>query len=258
MPYIKTKMIKIDDIEKIVKLVLSSGFIKNSDPLSLILVGKAGVGKTCIITGHNTKKSIVTTDLSKFGLIRELKEKPNLSHIVIPDFIKVTDKKQSTRKDLISTLNSATEEGLNNLSLYQSAGKFKNKKIGIITSTTKASYSQNKKAWVNIGFVSRMLIVSYDYSEKTRDEILNYIENEKYSSTKAQNIKGLKERKVETPFELNKQLEEYSKKEFRTQKQLQTLAKANALYNQRNKVIQEDIDEIIRLTKYMNENFTKI
>ena len=117
MPYIKTKMIKIDDIEKIVKLVLSSGFIKNSDPLSLILVGKAGVGKTCIITGHNTKKSIVTTDLSKFGLIRELKEKPNLSHIVIPDFIKVTDKKQSTRKDLISTLNSATEEGLNNLSL---------------------------------------------------------------------------------------------------------------------------------------------
>lgn len=251
-------MIQIEDIQKITKLVLASGFLKNQRPLSLMLIGEAGLGKTEIISHFCGKNAFFSTDLSKFGVLNILKENPSITHFIIPDFIKVTQKRRSTTDDLISLLNAFTEEGLTNFNLYNFQAKFKNRRGGIITATTSASYNQHKKNWDRIGFVSRMITCSFSYNHDTIQKIMDYIEHENFSFQEKQEKLSFKKIEVSTPFFLNKQFEKISESKFRTQKQLQTLAKCNALINHRKEVSQEDIDEVMRLSIYMNLNYTKI
>jgi len=249
-------MIKTSDIQKIVKLTLISGYIKDVAPLSLIVVGKAGVGKTENIRHWKNSKSLVITDLNYSGLVQLLIKKNTLKHLIIPDFIKITMKKSSTKDNLISFLNSCIEDGLNQIEGYFHH-KFKGRKIGIITSTTKASFTQNKKTWKNMGFTDRMLICSYSYSKKTIEEIKEYINSEKFK-TEQEDIQKLKITEVKSNKILNAYFNTEVKDSLRSLKQFQTLAKCNALNEGRNKVLKEDISEILRLCKFLNEDYTEI
>lgn len=253
------KMIKVDDIKKIVKLVLLSGYIKKHKPLSLLLVGDSGIGKTELITSYNSQRILFITDLSYMGLMKHLKDKPTLRHIIIPDFIKITKKKRATSDNLISILNALTEEGIGKISLYNFEADFKGKQLGIIIATTKASYEQHLKEWTAIGFVQRMLLCSYSYNHETTKEIIDYINSEEYlKEVKSEKLIKFKDTEVTSNKELNSQLNIIGYNKFRTIKHLQTLTKAHAILRGDNKVIQQDIDEIIRLSKYLNLNYTAI
>lgn len=252
-------MIKVDDILKIVKLILLSGYLKKHKPLSLLLVGEVGIGKTEISTNYSSSRIIVINDLSKMGLYNEIRKNKSLKHIIIPDFLKITQRRKTTANDLISTLNSAVEEGLTKVSLYHHEENFKSKNIGIITSTTKSSLEQHYKKWKEMGFVSRMLICSYSYCDDTIEKIMKYIIDEEYlNNNLKQRLKGFKDINITSTPELNKQLKVISKSAFRNQKQLQTLIKCNTLLRGDNKTNQEDVNEIIRLTKFLNLNYLKI
>lgn len=250
-------MIKMEDLFKILKLVLISGNLKGVKPISLLIIGKSGVGKTELIT-HYKKNSVgFYSDLSYMGLLEELKKFPKLKHIIIPDFIKITQKKRSTSDNFVSLLNALTEEGVGKIRMYRTEFDFNQRQIGIITATTRASFGQHKTDWYSFGFVQRMLIVSYDYSDETIEEIFKYINKEEYIKYNKENlISSGKDIKSEEKF--NAQLNKISQKNFRYLKILQTLTKANALLNKRYVVKQEDIDEIIRLSKFMNLKYTKI
>lgn len=247
----------MDDLLKIVKLVLLTGNLKDIKPVSLLIISKSGNGKTQLITSYKKRTIIKFTDLTYSGLISQLKENPKIKHVIIPDFIKITQKKRSTTDNLVSLLNAALEEGIDKIKMYNTEIDLKGKQIGLITATTKESFNQRKKAWHSFGFLQRMLIVTYDYSDDTIDEILESIAKEEYLKDKIENIE-ISNKDVHSNKDLNIQLKELSSKNFRTQKNLQSLAKANALLRKSKIVEQEDIDEIIRLTKYMNFNYTKI
>lgn len=252
-------MIGVNDILKIVKLVLLSGYLKKQKPLSLLLIGEVGSGKTEITTNFKSSRIVVIGDLSKSGVYSEVMKNKSLKHIVIPDFLKITNRRRATAQDLITTLNSATEEGLTRSALYRQDLNFKGKTIGLITSTTKASYSQHYKEWKSIGFLSRMIICSFSYNNETHKKIMQYIQTEKYLDDELkQSLKGYTNIDVKSNFELNQQLEKLSRNKYRTQKQLQTMAKSHAILRKDNNVRQQDIDEIIRLSKYLNLNYTRL
>lgn len=251
-------MIKVDNIIKILKLVLASGFLKKEKPLSLFIVSKSGNGKTEVISKYKTTTSLFITDLSYMGLLHLLREKPRLKHILIPDFLKITMKKRSTSDNLVSLLNASTEEGIGRIDIYNFKHDFKNKNIGIIIATTKASFSQKSNNWKNIGFLQRMITCSYDYKEETINEIFSYINKELYNLEKKFKNLSIKSMNIKSSKDLNKQLNKYANKKFRNIKQLQTLAKCNALLRKSPQVEQQDIDEIIRLTEYLNLNYKKI
>jgi hypothetical protein len=48
-------LINMDDLQKILKLVLVSGNLKGINPLSLLIVSKSGNGKTELITSFKKK-----------------------------------------------------------------------------------------------------------------------------------------------------------------------------------------------------------
>lgn len=252
-------MINTQDIRKIVKLVLLSAYLKNTKPLNLLIVGKAGVGKTENITYHKGKRFEFLTDTSYMGLFDLLKENTEIKHIIIPDFLKITMKRRSTSDNLTSFLNAGIEEGLGRVKNYNLDYDFKGRHFGLITATTKASYTKNISNWKAMGFVSRMIVCSYDYKQETIDEILNYINEEKYLLEKDfEKLTGYRDVEVKSTKELNSQMNSSAQNQFRTLKQLQTLLKCNAILNQRKEVIQEDVEEIKRLSKYLNMKFTKI
>lgn len=252
-------MIEMDDIRKIVKLVLLSGYLKGHKPLSLLLVSKAGNGKTEAITKHKTKRVAFMTDLSYRGVLDILKKDPKLKHFIVPDFLKITMKRRSTSDNLISLLNALTEDGVGHIQMYNYNEDFGMRQVGIIIATTKASYSQHAHTWDSIGFTSRMIFCSYDYRDATIDKILDYINSDAWLREKTiERLTGYKDVEVISSKELNSKLNKHARRKFRTLKQLQTLAKCNAIMNHRREVNQDDIDEIIRLSKYLNQNYTKI
>lgn len=257
----KTHLIAVEDLLKVIKLVAISGYLKNYKPLSLILVSKVGNGKTEIISSFCAKNIVFLTDLSSTGVYNLMKNE-HLTHIIIADFTKITMKNKQTSNNLMTTLNSAMEEGLHKQELKNTSIDMKGRNIGLITSTTKASYGQNKQTMEDFGFTSRMIVVSYDYGEKTFNDIMESIYRSEYLNNQYKPmplIKGkISKKTIEIPYDLAKKLNKMNDNAFRTQKQLQTLACCNALYNKRQKVTEEDIEEIIKLSKFFNLKYTQI
>ncbi len=246
-------------IKEIIELVYISSFLKNEQPLSLFLIAPPEQSKTHFLLRQTTSKCHISSDLSFMGLIKLLQRKKTLKHIIIPDFLKITDKKQSTKNNLLTLLNLFLEEGIYDVNLGNSEKlDLKGRVGGIITATTDYSFHQNKRRWGGIGFISRFIVVTYQYSEESKQEIIDAINN--LGTTKKQSPKKLKYKitEVKSSKEINKALNGLGEGSPRRQKQLIVLLKCIALRNKRNFTILNDVKHLEKLTKLMNVGFTKI
>jgi len=245
-------------IKKLVKLAYFSAFLYKKTPISLFLLAPPGQSKTHYILKYKTKYSNVSTDLSYMGIINQLRKDKTLKHIVIPDFIKVSNKKKSTADSTIGLLCNFMEEGIFEINLGNNEKiDFKGRTGGVITATTRASYAQNFKKWNAIGFDSRFIFVSWEYSQLTLDSIMKEIntENKRLKQTKMLKAKITD---VYTESRLNAIFNKHTGNDLRKLIHFQDLAKCNALMNGRNKVMEEDINEVLRLGKIINTDFTII
>ena len=120
-----------------------------------------------------------------------------------------------------------------------------------------------KNYWRNIGFLSRFVPFTYHYELSKIRKVMEYIENEEHEKLLEKEKLKYKVTKVEGNSELFSKLEIVSitvgsKADaygFRLQRDLQYLAKANAMLNGRYKVAQEDIDKVLYLGNWINYDF---
>jgi hypothetical protein len=252
-------------IEKLVKLAYISTFLKDEKPLSLILVAPPEQSKSYYILKYKTKYSHISTDLSYMGLIRLLVKNKDLKQIVIPDFLKITQKGKNTKNACLTTLNSFLEEGIFNINLMgDDIISLNGKTGGIITSTTKSSFEQNKKIWESLGFSSRFLIASWKYTDKKMEELVNIVlsENPKknFKNGKIDNQKILKYnvKTIEIDKKNSEKIAFLAKKSPRKAKNLRILAKSLALFNGHFKVTDDEISELNIINRYLNTQFTPI
>lgn len=252
-------MIKIEPLKELIKTILYSGYIVGEKPISVIFIGRVGSGKSEIINFFKITDNIAHfTDITYMGLIKLMQENPNLRHICIPDFLKITMKKKSTTDNITSCFNALMEEGLDKVSLMGQSYDFKGKQAGIITATTKASFAQHKNSWAAMGFLSRMLIISYDYKDQTIEDIFKYIFNREYLTEIKPKIEmPLRNQDIKLDKKLAKKLRDKNT-DFRRQKQLQTLVMARALLKGKTEVSMQEIREINKFKQFLNLNFTKI
>lgn len=255
-------MIKIEELKELIKTILFSGYVSNEKPLSAIFIADVGSGKSEMLNSFKVNDNIAYfTDVTYMGLIKLLENEKEIRHIVIPDFLKITMKKKSTTDNITSCFNAMMEEGLDKISMMGQSFDFKGKNVGLITATTKDSFAQYKKRWKSMGFLSRMLIISYRYSEKTKEEIFRYIYNREYlnDNNKSKENMPLRNVHIKLKPELAKMLRE-KRTDFRNQKQLQTLAMARCLMDNRTKleVTKKDIQKINSFKKFINLEFTEI
>lgn len=175
-------MFKTERIERLVKYAIITGVIKRDEnvaPLSLMLVAPPEHNKTRILQQFEACKNVrFASDISGKPLMAFLKEARDkkISHILIPDFIKVMGHNYNVVAAVVRTMNAMMEEGIQHNMFYGQEIDLGTKvQCGLVTSMTPGSYLQQFKSWYDIGLLSRFLTVSYEYSDETRIAISKII-----------------------------------------------------------------------------------
>ena len=141
----------------VINLVLQTAFLKScKKPISLLLLGKPGIGKSRLLSPLAKVKEVsYVNDITPKYLVEFLGKvkNGNKRFLVVPDFTNCMSHGKNTRTTLVSILRSMTEEGIVDLSDYHL--EFKSEKpvrAGLITATTHSSYNEFKRQWKGTGF----------------------------------------------------------------------------------------------------------
>jgi hypothetical protein len=285
-------MFKTEKIEKLIECALISGFVKDDVPLSIMLIAPPETAKTSILLGFDCYKTYETMDLSPKGIRDYIIPKLNsneIHHIILPDLVKTISHKATTVMATISFLNALVEEGVkHDIFFGQEFTLDKRVTCGLITSVTNDFFFKVFKKWNDIGFVTRFLPISYDYSPETIREIHKLIqENVFFKDKKEIKKEHLKESyNITIPKDVSSWIslkaQELAKKEgtlklqirtqggkiqfikpnikgFRLQRQLRQIARSLALIRdcQQPAVTWEDIETMGDLLEYINFPNTK-
>lgn len=261
-------MIRTKSIQEIIRLALRTPFIENAKIISLFLVADAESGKTEILKRFSKIKGIdYSTDITYSGLINLLDEieKNNVKYLIIPDFLKVTMRKQSTVSNTLGLLNAIIEEGVAKIDTFYRRKEYNNVSCGLISGITREEMRDKRHKWTSIGFLSRILPVSYSYSIETQLKIMEEINNMNFKPEFEKNFSKTPH-KIEISKAMASKIQNInlSIKEagkvygFRRQKQLLSLALASAQERGDNKVKQIDIDKIIKLSNFINLDFNPL
>lgn len=274
-------MIGVDNILNLLELVIFSGHVKGEQPVSLLLTAPVEAGKTELVLSFAQNDGCVAlTDATAFGIMRDYGDaikNRGIRHIIIPDLVKPMSRGKDTVHSFIAFLNSLIEEGIVRISTYaqqigvpqQSTGQSQPipVKCGLIATLAKGVLLDGRHHWSRMGFMSRLLPISYDYTASTQLDIHKAIAQRHYLSA--------------TPIRLNLPTQDEDVKlgspeagdllvlaggltvvvgrnspekiyGFRLQKHLQRLAMASALKNGRDIVTQSDVDYIRSLAGCIN------
>jgi len=265
-------MLFVKNITKIVKLGIASSFIRNEEPVSVILLGNPEIGKSSILLRFNTPKNVFfLTDLTKSKLENLIKEFQNIRYLIIPDFIKIISHSKSTVSNLISLLNACIEEGVREItqyfggSVHQTTPFKKPIKFGLATAMTRDSLEDRRRNWHRIGFFSRLMPVSFRYTKEQAKKIREYIYAGKDLFEKKEKLR-LKPTTITCSKKYPAMFEEYIDQfadanrlyGFRLSKQIRGLLKANALLRGSRRVTIRDVKEVKKLLKWINLEYNYV
>jgi len=182
-------LIEVDKIISIVNDVLKTGKIKGESPMSSMVIAPPEHGKTDILELFAENQSVSwCNDLSSNPLITKILpevEAGRVTHIVIPDFLKILSHGRKTTMALLTLLNSLTAEGIQCINFFGVERSFSHPlKAGVVMAITQEAFARRRQYWREIGFLSRCPPISYQYSEETKEKIHSSIETGCYSKVK--------------------------------------------------------------------------
>lgn len=267
----------------IINLVLQSAFqgqpIDSPDyhPQSLLILGKAGTGKSRLLMTMRTLKRkyldfiSYTDDITPKFLVEFLKkvEKGEKRFLVIPDFQVITHSHgRKTYGTTISILRQMISDGVGNLDDF--GLEFHPAflvRAGLITATTIASYSEFAGKWKKDGFLSRLIPYSFIHSKETIDQIL--IDTALQKNDSIREVKYTVNRNplpIKSDSQLLLQLRGYAEPlgektealPYRAMHQLISLVKMTAIIKGDSELTQQHIDIVIKLLRYINYDFNAI
>lgn len=271
---------KLADVSEIVRYTLFSDYVKldivrKEVPLSLLIIANAESGKTSAVEQFYPNDGILyANDLTAYGIQHIWLDKMvsgEIKRILIPDLINPVNRKQDTVDTLISFLNSYISwEGVSAIATFAMNFTLKEPVRGsIITTVTPQDFNRMAKNLAAVGFLSRLIFVTYRYSDVAIEAIMNDIaeRNDGWSKIKLDFPKqrvdvelspGMVRRLINPAKLIGKQAGVYG---MRALKALSIMAKAKALSECRTSVSVADVNRIIdlatRFIKIPNEVLVK-
>lgn len=259
-------MLYLNVIKSVVEKALWSGWLIDERPISVLIVADPESFKTELLKKYKHNGGIIyMTDVTAYGLTKAVFPLIDVgqvvNHIIIPDLLNPLTKQLTTARSFIQFMNSLIEEGIVQIQTYAIQIEKKDINCGLITAITPNSLRRRRKYWGDIGFTSRLLPLSYSYDSNVNEDILKSIINSKYHDEEDITINFPKEKvKIEDNPKVYETFLKYTHQfatahelyGFRYQKQLQVLAKANALSQGRKSVENEDADWINSVAEYIN------
>jgi hypothetical protein len=262
-------MIRLDEIEYLIKLCILSAFIEGERPVSAMLLAPPEHGKSELLKKFARIESVKITSDFNTSIFEEISMEAELGKIktiIIPDFLRIVKKKYSTQANALTILNAITEEGwTGRLPLGRVVSK--PVRMNVLTGLTRNEIIDKRHKWSQVGFMSRFLPISYTYKEETKSMIRSYIKARMYTQEGFHVFKVPENPiSIALPENVANEIEnitlDIAEKEniygFRLERQLQTLALANALASNRTIATDEDAKIIKELSKYINFKFNAI
>jgi len=281
-------MFGTNNIINLLKLVVLSGHIQGEQPVSALLTAPPEAGKTDLVTKFAQVTGIVVlTDCTAYGIMHDygdaIKSK-QVRHLIIPDLVKPMSRGQDTVHSLIAFFNALIEEGVVSISTYAEHIGVQNQgnraeiqvpvRCGLIATLANGVLLDGRHHWSRMGFMSRLLPISYTYNASTQLEIHRSIANRAYRADEPINL-NLPPQDVEVnlPQQVATDLTALSAGlasiitsanspervyGFRLQKHIQRLAMASAIQNGRDIVIPEDVDYLRSLSSCINLEYCPI
>jgi hypothetical protein len=259
-----------DRLVGIVNDVLKTGRIKGENAMGCMVIAPPEHGKSEKILELFADDPSVSwcNDLSSNPLITKILpeiEANRITHIVIPDFLKILSHGKKTTMSLLTNLNSLTAEGIKAINFFGVERTFSRPiKAGVVMAITQEAFARRKQYWREIGFLSRCPPVSYQYSKETMKLIHLKIENGDYSKTERIRLPK-RARKIGMSHAHSKTINELQEKwrsklgsytGFRFHKQLRVLAKAIAYDD--GTVQDRHIEKLRDYLTFMNFDYTVI
>lgn len=281
-------MIGLNNIIELLKLVVFSGHIKGEKPVSAIVTAEPEAGKTEMVMKFSQNKGLVTlTDCTAYGIMRDYGQSITqgiVKHLVVPDLIKPMSRGSDTVHSLIAFLNALIEEGVISISTYAEKLGIQNQenatqnqipvKCGLIATMARRALDDGRHQWSKMGFMSRLLPISYSYKTSTKVAIQNSIAERKYLKNEpilldlpsGNVVVNLPEEEAQKLIPLSSGINSAMAGSegadkiygFRIQKQLQGLVMANALMKGRDVVNAGDIDKLASLADCINLSYYPI
>ncbi len=275
-------MIGVDKILSVIELMIFSAHIEGEQPVSGLVTAPIEGGKTETVMKFSLNAGcVVLTDATAYGIMRDYGQaiiNKEIRHIIIPDLVKPTSRGKDTVQSLIAFFNSLIEEGVYRISTYaeklgvppQGIGGIQTQipvKCGLIATLAKEVLLDGRHHWTRMGFMSRLLPISYDYSVDTQLQIHQSIAKRDYLKDAKINLNlptgdmpvKLQQSEADYLAMLSQGLASLTNKNnpvrvygFRLQKHLQRLAMASALKDGRDMVVQKDVDYVRSLCDCIN------
>lgn len=272
-------VIKLEVLQSLIRCVISSSNLKNERPISAIVTAKFESGKTSLVRqmAMLTDRCFYSTDLTAFGIIRDTNnlrdvEEGKISHIVLPDLLMATSRKRATVNTLVSFLSALIEEGVVDMSTFANKIKLSDRRsakvnVGLLSTIPSDSFMDKRHKWERMGFLSRMLPISYQYSLTTQKKIFDSIHSQEHRIDELEKLK-MSKRKVEITLskEMSKELTmptlELAKEQncygFRYLKQFQTLVKTIAYMDDERDVKPKHIETFYEMNEFINLKFKEV
>jgi hypothetical protein len=245
---------------ELVTTVLWSGQVADERPLSLILVASPGTGKTSVLEMLECATAKFFSDFTSREIMQVLKDKPQLTHLMLGDFLAVFGHAKGTVKLSINLLSRLTGDNVN--LMPWSGEEIKPRRMGFLTAIPPDDLNKREiRSHVRSGgFASRFIIAKYRYSRKAIENGHKYIREGKYRDRKPYRVDiETGSFKVNVPKAIAVKLEalsrglQHEQVGFREHHHIRTLACSIARMNSRNTVTEADYEKVVELADFFTE-----
>jgi hypothetical protein len=188
-------LVGMETLQEIIETVLFTPAIHDCVPISIILVGPPGTGKSKIILQFSAPSLLKTNDVTSAGLadiVGDDKEN-KVRHVIIPDFNIVVSHKAATSNLTISSLLTLMSEGILRIDDGRRKKELIHAPLGIITAMTREIYEEHATRFRKLGIGRRFVPLFFGYSLPTREKIQSSIKNGNTT------LKQLQEKKIMLP-----------------------------------------------------------
>jgi hypothetical protein len=172
-------LIGMEPIQEILETAFFTSALAQCVPLSIILVGPPGTGKSKIILQYDSVNVHKTNDVTSQGLAELVQDdkEGKIRHIIIPDFNIVVSHKSATSNLTVASLLTLMSEGILRVDDGRRVKEIIHSPVGVITAMTRDIYDEHATRFRKLGIGRRFTPIFFGYSISTRERVQTSIKN---------------------------------------------------------------------------------